>query len=523
MRRASRVLVNAASHWVANGTKAVAALVLIPFLLEQLGKDGFGLTALLIALVAVGEILDLGLNHATSKLLADQVALGDRGRFNEIISTTFTAYLCLGLLAGLCCCALAEPIVHLLRVPPALEAQGIVLIRWYASAIIFLQFVQPAFSAILISHNRFDIVNGAITVGALLEAGGIITAIGLLGAGLHGWAAATLIARALMAIALAILARKAAPEARLRLGLVTLPALWRILKLSSQVFLLQLNRLVSLHSDPFVLSTFLGPAALAIYTPPTKLKGLARKIAGVLQNQLHPLAAGASATGNTKDLHAVLLRGTRYTFLMGIPVAVLLFFFAEPISRLWLAGALGDDYRLAATVLACWAAIDLFGYATGSQWSVVLGTQRLRFVLWFRTITGVMNLLASVVLVGYTSLGVLGALIPTIIIEAIRLPVLSVYTARICGVRPSDYLRRSYALPCLVLLALSVAAYAWRATMAVHSILGLLGGVLFVLVCWLLLAWFIGLSAADRRQFRAIFLKGANALKSAWKRRTGQK
>ncbi len=514
MRTGTRVLINAISKWLSVGARGLSALVLIPFLLSELGKDGYGLTALLLALIGLGRILDLGLRNATSKLLADQVALGDKAKFNELASTSLAAFVCLGGLGGLLCAVLAGPIVGWMRVPDHLTAEAVFLVRWFGGTLVFLQVVQPMFAAVLESRNRFDLFTGVVAVAALFEMGAVLLVVGVARAGIYGWASVMAASMAGSVVALAVLARRTCPGLRLSRHLVRLPALFNTLKLSGQVFLLQLNQLVSIHSDPFVLSRFLGPAALAVYTPATNLKIFGMAIAGVLSNQLHPLAAGASATGNLADLRAVLYRGTRYTFLMGIPAAVFLGVFSGPITRIWLGDSLGEGYRTAANVLLCWSIISLFSYAMGSQWPVLLGTQRLRFVVVFRTVTGMLNLLLSIVLVGYTSLGVIGALIPTIIIEAVRLPVFSAYTAWVCESSLSAYVRRSHAKPMLVLVAFLALAGAVRALFPIRTLWMLLISAALLGLWWAVLTWMIGFTAEDRAQFRRLFDKGRGLLQN---------
>jgi O-antigen/teichoic acid export membrane protein len=513
MRTGPRVLFNAVTKWVATCVEGLSGFILIPILLSELGQDGYGLTALLLALVGLGMILDLGLRSATSKLLADQIALGNQVRFNELASTTLAAYLFLGVLGSLSCIALAEPLADWLKAPDRLRAEAVFLVRWYGAGAIFLQVVRPMVAAVLESRNRFDLVNGVMTVGKVLELGGVLIAVRYMGAGIYGWAGVTFTVMVASLLALVVLAWRTAPEVRLRFRYVSLSTLFCTLKLSGQVFLLQLNQLISIHSDPFVLSKFLGPSALAVYTPPTKLKIFATNFAGVLSSQLHPLAAGASATGNLADLRAVLYRGTRYTFLMGIPIAVFFGVFSGPIARIWLGKALGDGVHTAAMVLLCWSVVNLFVYAAGSQWPVLLGTQRLRFVVIFRTATGALNLIASIILVGYTSLGVIGALLPTVAIEAIRWPIFSAYTSRVCGVSLREYVRHSHMRPMIVMGSLLALAGALRVFFAIDSLGALLLCFTVLGLAWGVLTWVIGFTLQDRQQFARLALKGWRSIK----------
>jgi O-antigen/teichoic acid export membrane protein len=513
MKTGTRVLVNAVTRWMATGIAGVIGLVLVPFLLHELGKAGYGLVALTATIVSLTMLVDMGMRAAAAKHLADQAALGNQGRYNEIASTAFCAFCGAGLVAAAGCAVFAGAIIACFKIPPSLTADAIFLVRWYAPGAILLQFIELVYAAILTSHNRFDLLNlvraGSATVQAVL----LFLFLGVMDTGLYGWATAWLASRSAAVLTMMVCAERVAPAARIRFGLARWRVLRGVLSLAAGVFILRACDLISLQTDPLVLTGFLGTVAVAIYRPGTLVMRECHKLAGVLKAQLHPLAAGSHATGRLADLRQILFRGTRYTLLMGVPACVFFGLFAEPVARLWLAGSLGADYVLAARVLAVWALIYLFSYAMGPQWAILLGMQRIRFLVVFRVITSVLNIAGSVILVGYTDVGILGVLIPTLVAVMLRWPILSAYTARAIGSSLWQFTRASIVRPLVVMLGLVLLGLGLRRVVAVDSWFEL-GACLFATgAAWMVLAWTVGFTGADRKQFREMLHGGLSLIR----------
>src|SRR5258708_28811355 len=146
-----------------------------------------------------------------------------------------------------------------------------------------------------------------------------------------------------------------------------------------------------------------------------------------------------------------LIRGTRYTVLLGFLPWAVLGVFSEPIPRFWLSGALGSDYRLAGHVLAGWVIVELLTTtAGGAQWPIFLAVNKLRFLAWSQVPFAVLNLTVSIILVAWTSVGLLGVVVGTIVAALIRRPMLIIYAARACGLSTSTYVVIAYSRPALV-------------------------------------------------------------------------
>jgi O-antigen/teichoic acid export membrane protein len=494
------------TKWAFVGTRGVIGLVLVPFLAAKVGRAGYGLIALASVIVSFAALADLGLRTGLGRHLAAQVARRDTAQFNELASTGMAAYMIIGTLCTGVVIAFAPLLVQLFNVSQEMVPQAVFIVRWYGSVAVLMSFLMPVFGATLTSNNRYDIVSYIGTGWAILQGAGIFLVLGLTQVGLYGWAVVAIAAETLRFLAIRYAAYRIHPGLKLRLRHVRKHASRSLFSLGGKAFVLRATDLVSVRADPIIITRFFGPAGVALYYPGLQLTTFAREIINALNAQLHPVATACHVTGKTEQLRSVLFRGTRYTLLMGIAPCIALVLFAHPIMKVWIGGTpIGEGYRTAAWILLGWAMVDLLNYASGTQGPVLLGMNRLKFLVWVQAVGGVINVLASIWLVGYTSLGVVGVIVPTIVITAIRRPLIATYTAWACGTSAHRYFSESYARPMVVIGLLGVAATAIRILIDPQSMLSVIACVAGVGILWVPLCWWIGFNAADRASFLGLF------------------
>lgn len=504
MRASTRIAVNHATRWGTTFVQGIIALALVPFFIRTLGKDGYGVVGLLIAVVGLCAMADFGLRTALVRHLADAIARADHRRFNELFSTAVFVTLTAGSGVGLLWAVLSPTFVPLFNVPPAEAAQAQWVIRWYAAVAIPLSFVLPVYGAVVFASGRSDVVDGISGGTGLIQAVALVVVLGPAHGGLAGWAVVSAGEQILRLVSLRYAAGRIVGFAHATWRLVSRDAIRRLFSASAYPFMLQLLSAASTYADPFVLTTILGPAAVAVYRAGTVLPIRIQPLFSIA-DQLHPFAVGYRATGQTDKFQDLLVRGTRYTVLLGILPATILGIFSEPITRFWLARALGPDYRSAARVLTAWVIVELFTTTVGgAQWPIFLAADRLRFLTWSQIPFTLLNLTLSVVLVAFTSAGVLGVVIGAIVVALVRRPMLIVYAAWACGLRVKTYVMEAYARPAVVFVVLAAVAGAWLRLGFAESLPGLIAGTAMTGFAWFLLVWCVGLTAGDRRDVRSM-------------------
>lgn len=507
MSLTSGVAFNVLTRWGAITTRAAIGIVLVPFLLGLLGKETYGLVGLVGSIVTLAMLADLGLSSALSRHLAVEVASENNDVFNRLVSTAIVFYVIVGALLAVGIAFLAPYLVRLFTIPEGQYNSAVMLVRWFGALTFFMTFLRAIVIGILTSHSRFDLINGMETLAGILRGAALFAVLPAIGPKLVGYSVVCLGAQAVELVLLWIMAGRVCTGLVIRPGSFDWQQMRRLLSLGGYMLAFQITGLISVHSDPLVIGYFLGTAAVAIYTPATVVSQSFRPLVNSLVSQLHPLATGLHVKGDEQQLQKMLVRGTKYTLLLGIPVCVIFSVFALPVCNIWLSKGLGSDYTMVAWVLIGWMVVDLFNYASGAQGPVLIGMNRLGFMVWTQLPLSIVNIAASIYLVGWTSLGVVGVVVPTAAIAILRRPMLIWYTAKACNMKPMTYFVRGY-LRAMVVLGGLLALALWLSwTFEPHSLFHLALCVTAVGMAWLSLVVMVGLNTEDRRSI-AVALRG---------------
>jgi O-antigen/teichoic acid export membrane protein len=267
-----------------------------------------------------------------------------------------------------------------------------------------------------------------------------------------------------------------------------------------------------IRSRPLLLAAFAGPAAVALFTPAWSLIMLAYPLVHTLGPQLYPVATGFHVSGSKTQLRDLLIRSTRYTFLMGVPAYLILGLFAHPILHVWLGRSLGPDYAITANALIFLSIYGLFHAAQGSNRAVLIGMNRVRFMVVVQVIGAVFSVTSAVLLLVYTNLGPLAVVIPQAIEDAVVWPVLTWYTAKGVDLSYRRHFARCYVRSLIVLAILAPLALLLVRGVRPAGVLSLVGCMLLVGLAWVPLCWWVGLGPEDRSSFRQLLSRAKGRL-----------
>jgi O-antigen/teichoic acid export membrane protein len=479
----------------------------VPFLLIHLGKEGYGLIALLGVIVSMSEVADLGLRGALGRELAEQVARKDRPAINELASTALLLYLAIASILAFLSWMLAPWLVEVFKVSAHLQRDAVWMIRIYSSVTFIFSFITPVFTAILSSYNRFDVVNTVRIIRGIASGLVLFAVIPVIDNALYGWTAVMLVFQAVAIVLMYVFYRRICEEVQIGVRFLNPARLRPLFKLGGNIYALQMTRALSERSDPLIISYFFGPIGVALYHPGARLSTLVRPFVYTLADQMYPLATKQHVNQQQQKMQRILILGTKYTVILGSLFTAGLLAFAEPFCRLWLEGTLGTDYQIAAQVMMLWALVDFLIYTTGTQWSVLLGMKKLKFLLWTQIPSSVLNIIVSIYLVGFTPMGIPGVLVATVIIGFIRRPILVAYTSKLCGLDPRAYFKKAYLRPLYCFTITLFVAILIRSLINIHSYFILGFCCCFVVAAWGLSCWFFGLTSEEKKQVFSVIMK----------------
>jgi O-antigen/teichoic acid export membrane protein len=125
---------------------------------EQFGLERFGLWTLMSSIAGYLSLIDLGMSNSVARLLIDHKDDLQTDAYSTMIRTgwlVLTVQALIILAAGF---AIAPALGQLLRIPPYLQHEFVVLVRWQTGILAFGFFVR-IFSHLLYAHQRMDVIN----------------------------------------------------------------------------------------------------------------------------------------------------------------------------------------------------------------------------------------------------------------------------------------------------------------------------------------------------------------------------
>ncbi len=330
MTLARRVAANAVTALGLQSALLVLGLAATAVFVRFLGLERYGVWAVLMAIVAYGGVLELGLGVSLVRRVAALHGAGDRSGLSLALGATVTATAVLGA-AGAGLIMVAAPLIAtVVRVPAGLVAEFVLASRVGAVAV-FLTVPSAALGAIPTALQRLDAVvalEAAVT--SLVLAAQI--AVVLAGGSLVGLAAVMVVGRAASLVGRVALARHLLGGLGLRVRL-RYPFWAELGRFGTLKVIQQIASLLVQHLDRLLVAVFLSAPIVAFYAAPLDLAQRLLMVQTNVSSAFYPAACAAAA-----DRPAFLRlyeRTSRAVTAATFGLAMVLIVFAGPILGAW--------------------------------------------------------------------------------------------------------------------------------------------------------------------------------------------
>ena len=217
-----------------------------------------------------------------------------------------------------------------------------------------------------------------------------------------------------------------------------------LFSLGWKIYVLQLTSALSQRVDPLIISRYFSTAGVALYQPAQKLVNSISPLVLILSTQLTPFTTRYHVDNQEDKQKKILFLSTRYTLLLGILFYGAVIIFAEPFSRLWLMDSLGDGYIVVSKIMQLSSIVLLLNATGGIHFSILMAQKKINFAIGLNIPFALSNIALSIFLVGYTSLGIIGVFVGTIISSTIRRPIYIWYIAKVTKAGTLTYWIKSY-------------------------------------------------------------------------------
>lgn len=330
----------------------LVGLVAIPLLIEGMGKERFGLLALIWMGVGYFSVFDMGLGRALTRLVAERLGAGRTEDLHSLIWTALAVILFLGVVGALAMLLVAAPLVrYVFNVDSALHAEAVGAFRLLALGLPVVV-LTSALTGLLEAHQRFaSIAAIRLPLGVLGFAGPLFI---LQFTPSLVWATGALLsARIVAAVAFFFVA--AIP----RKELLSWPNPTRdhvgpLFRFGGWLTVTNIVGPIMVYFDRFFIGATLNMTAVTYYVTPYEIVSRAQILPQAVMAVLFPAMTTVIALGQ-KQVADLYKETTRALFLLVLPVAAAFFLLAPEALELWL----GDDFRDASTPVVLWLALGL--------------------------------------------------------------------------------------------------------------------------------------------------------------------
>jgi O-antigen/teichoic acid export membrane protein len=237
----------------------------------------------------------------------------------------------------------------------------------------------------------------------------------------------------------ALVARRAGLGLRVAPSAATRPRVMSIVPTAGWLLVIELCNMTMYACGRIVLGAYKSPTAVGRYEGPVRAHNLLYALGGALAVPVVPTASRYLATGDQRRLRDLVVRGTRYTLALFVPVCVTLIVLAEPILDAWLGDRYGSGDVALAILVSYWL---LYGGLVVTP-GFLVGAGRARDVARIMVCAAVANLALAIALT--PELGVEGPAVATSVPFFLAFPFMVRLGLSASGASLGDLARRAWA------------------------------------------------------------------------------
>lgn len=390
------------------GWSIVLSLVATRYIVQGLGREGYGILALALSTIGYFAILDMGLNTAAIKFIAEYHAKQDSINITKVIWTTLVIFSLVGCFGSALAIALINTIgVKIFQVEnvPIADVEFV----FYIVAIgLPLNLLMGALSSIPNALQRYDLSN-QLAIGITTLSTFITLGLLALGYGLKSIVIWQLIVTIISFIPHIFVAKRLIPELTWRPTFA-----WDILKrlFSFGIFTLssRIGAMLLFQFDRLMIGILLGASFVTYYVVPFSLGIQLHKIVAKIASVLFPVSSALSSVGKIKELGQLYCKAIKVTLTISTFVCVTLVVFSYAILKIWIDQPFAETSWLTLSVLSLgWYFISLSVVAT----IFLDGFGKPHLIAFATLCTSVINVLGITLLV--PEYGINGAAITTLL------------------------------------------------------------------------------------------------------------
>ncbi len=392
-----KVLKNTVYCGLSTFVTGLIGLLLLPFMVRQVGKVEYGLVGIvsIFAMSGYVSLLEMGFQAAIARYVARYYEREQYQKISHLVTSTLALFFGIGVGLALIGIMLAGIIQRDVFAVPQMYQDSFRYALWFVFISYLFQFPCIVYAGLLEGLQRFDMLKGGELATTLLQAVGIVVLL-LKGVGYLAIVGCTLGCLLLRFAIYAYWSHRILPCPALRRSQLSLDAIREVWSMTK---FLSIGKVASLiyHSTPRVIvGAFMGPVAMTSFEMIVRLPRFIKTGLGFLNAAVMPAASTLQARGDERALQALYIRGLKYQLVIVVPLLSGLLFLAGPFLVSW-AGSDFSELTGLLRLMFLWNCVyPFFSYGA----SILLGmNRRVKELTAFSVACAALSIVVSLVFV----------------------------------------------------------------------------------------------------------------------------
>ncbi|MBN2521603.1 MAG: oligosaccharide flippase family protein [Bacteroidales bacterium] len=477
----------------------VITFFITPFVIHSLGNDLYGIWILLIGLTGYLGLLDFGMRTAIVKYVSEYYSKADYNSLNGIGSTAFSFFAFLG------CCGWILSLIFSFFIENIFNLQTITQINYFfllciIGADIFFTFFFMIYQGSLAGFQRYDIIvkNGMIA----FSLKSVLTIIVLkLGYSIVALSVIVVISNLIGFLLNYKKSRMVCSELNYRIGKVDNKYLSNLWQYSWKSFVTNISDRLIYYSDSLIIGIFLDPANITFYAIASSLVIYLRQFILSLGGVFVPAISSYDAKGDIKEIHQIVIQGTKLILFVLIPITCILIIMGEDFLRLWI----GEGYEKSYQVLFIIITAQFFVLSQYGITLVLYGLGKHGILANVNIVIALLNIILSVIFVQYWGIiGVaLGSAFPLIIL---RLFIIPKNVFRIINLKPTVFITKIIVPFFLVILFYGSVLFFLKGLLEAITWISFISIIGISMIIYCLIFYLIALNSDEKAKIKNIIL-----------------
>ncbi|MDM4018853.1 oligosaccharide flippase family protein [Roseiconus lacunae] len=368
-----RIFANVLWNWAGRLGSILVALIFARLILDQLGREAYGIWEILMVLGSYYALADLGLNTACVKHLAELWGENRQEKFGRYLTTcvmlnTMVAMVIVA--AGVTCALLLTTIFE---IPPELVETSRLAALIYTGVIAIRLVVQP-YHASLAAMGRFDRLN-QLSVSTQAATSAVLLGVLLAGYSLAGMAFATLVMTIVASLVAVWIVRSQAGPEMTRFHCFDRDVVKQQFSFGGWVVVRRAASRCVNRGGVLLLGAMAGPASVPFFSLANSLCGRFSDFLSSIYLVVMPKASQLNAEGDVERLRKLIVRGSRSVLTLAATGSGALVLLSPGFLNLWL----GPEYvHPTSTVVVLLAIVLIVTSANSIMKPVMTGQGRVK-------------------------------------------------------------------------------------------------------------------------------------------------